>query len=111
MKNLRDIFERLRTKASSTHDVDLRSTWPIILQRWTKVEKELQDWQNYLDSNLPGTFGKLAKWLIEAEQRLSQALLPTAPSNQMFQIAQKALSDHQVCSKIFIIILQLNVNL
>lgn len=106
MKNLRDIFERLRTKASSTHDVDLKSTWPIILQRWTKVEKELQDWQNYLDRNLPGGFGKLAMWLIEAEQRLSQPLLPTASSNQMLEIAQKAHSDHQVCN-LNLIILQL----
>lgn len=97
MRNLRDTFERLRMKAnSSSYDVDLKSLWPNILQRWTKVEKELQDWQKCLDSNLPGAFGKLAKWLLEAENRLGQPMLPTAQSNKMLQLAKKAFSDHMV---------------
>lgn len=98
MKNLRETFERLRTKAnSSAYDVDLRSAWPSVLQRWTKIEKDLQDWQYALDSNLPGAFGKFTKWLIEAEQRLAQPLLPTAQSTEMLETARKALNDHLVC--------------
>lgn len=96
MKNLRDTFERLRTKANSAFDVDLRTAWPSILQRWIKVEKELQDWQNYLDSCLPGAFGKLAKWLMEAEKRITLPLLPAAEKKEMLNVSKRALNDHLV---------------
>ncbi|KFM65657.1 Nesprin-1, partial [Stegodyphus mimosarum] len=96
MKNYRDIYERLRSKAnSSVHDVDLRAAWPSILQRWAKVEKALEDWQLYLDTSVCGNLGQLIKWLIDAEKRLTLPLLPQSQTSNMLQVVNKTIEEHQ----------------
>ncbi|XP_054713817.1 LOW QUALITY PROTEIN: muscle-specific protein 300 kDa-like [Uloborus diversus] len=94
MKNYRDIYERLRSKASSSYDADLKAAWPIVLQRWAKVEKELIDWQRYLDGSLTGVFEQLSRWLTEAETKVSSPLLPVMDSSNMLATVKRALDDH-----------------
>lgn len=97
MKAYREIYERLRSKVSSNcQDADLRAAWPSLLQRWARVAKELQDWQQYLDNCLPGALGQLSKWVIEAERRLALPILPNSQNPNMLQVVQHELNEHQV---------------
>lgn len=71
------------------------SAWEEINHLWNQHQYQLNYWLWWLDSNLPGDFGTVGKWLAEAEKLLYLDQLPTAMNEETAAIISKKLEEHK----------------
>lgn len=70
-------------------------SWQEINQLWNQHQFQLQYWLWMLDSNLPGDFGVVGKWLTEAEKLLYHDDVPTEMNEETAAIISKKLEEHK----------------
>lgn len=70
-------------------------SWQEINQLWNQHQFQLQYWLWMLDSNLPGDFGAVGKWLADAEKLLYHDELPTEMNEETAAIISKKLEEHK----------------
>lgn len=69
--------------------------WDEINELWQKHQIQLLYWLWTLDSNLPGEFGVVGKWLAEAEKLLYNDEIPSAMNEETASIISRKLEEHK----------------
>lgn len=90
-------FNKLKNLLSTHHNIAAltQSSWEDINKLWNQHQFQLQYWLWWLDSNLPGDFGVVGKWLADAEKLLYHDEIPTAMNEETAAIISKKLEEHK----------------
>lgn len=72
-----------------------QSAWDEINKLWNQHQYQLQFWLWMLDSNLPGEFSVVGKWLAEAEKLLYYDDIPTQMNEETAAIISRKLEEHK----------------
>ncbi|XP_037820489.1 nesprin-1-like, partial [Lucilia sericata] len=73
-----------------------RSNWEDINVLWQRVQYQMNYWLWLLDSELPGEFGEVGKWLAEAEKILMDNDIPTAMNEETAAVISRKLEEHKL---------------
>lgn len=73
-----------------------RSNWEDINALWQRVQYQMMYWLWLLDSELPGEFGEVGKWLAEAEKILMDNDIPTAMNEETAAVISRKLEEHKL---------------
>jgi len=60
------------------------------------LDLQLKEWQWSLDANLPEPFGKIGRWLAQAEKLLSQNDVPVVMDDEAARKLNHAIEAHKV---------------
>lgn len=91
------LYSKLKNLVAAQHSVVALTpaSWQEINQLWNQHQFQLQYWLWMLDSNLPGDFGAVGKWLAEAEKLLYHDEVPTEMNEETAAIISKKLEEHK----------------
>lgn len=73
-----------------------RANWEDINMLWQRVQYQMNYWLWLLDSELPGEFGEVGKWLAEAEKILMDNDIPTAMNEETAAVISRKLEEHKL---------------
>lgn len=91
------LYNKLKNLVSTQQSVVALTpaAWDEINKLWNQHQFQLQYWLWQLDSNLPGDFGVVGKWLAEAEKLLHHDDIPTVMNEETAAIISKKLEEHK----------------
>ena len=72
-----------------------RGSWDELNGLWHTLERQLLYWLWLLDSNLPGDFGVVGKWLAAGEKLIFDDDIPTAMNEETASIISRKLEEHK----------------
>lgn len=92
-----NFYNKLKNLVSTHHNISTltQSSWDDINKLWNQHQFQLQYWLWLLDSNLPGEFGVVGKWLADAEKLLYHDEIPTVMNEETAAIISKKLEEHK----------------
>ncbi|XP_031632357.1 nesprin-1 isoform X5 [Contarinia nasturtii] len=92
-----NLFNKLKNLVTTHHNIAAltQASWENINKLWNQHEFQLQYWLWLLDSNLPGDFALVGKWLAEAEKLLFYDEIPTTMNEETAAIISKKLEEHK----------------
>lgn len=90
-------YNKLKNLITTQHNIVglTQSAWDEINKLWTLHQYQLQFWLWTLDSQLPGDFSVVGKWLAEAEKLLYYDDIPTQMNEQTAAIISRKLEEHK----------------
>lgn len=91
------LYNKLKNLVATQHSVVALTpaSWEEINRLWNQHQLQLRYWLWQLDSNLPGDFGVVGKWLAEAEKLLNNDDIPTVMNEETAAIISKKLEEHK----------------
>lgn len=91
------LFNKLKNLVTTHHNITAltQASWEDINKLWNQHQFQLQYWLWLLDSNLPGDFGAIGKWLADAEKLLYHDDIPTSMNEETAAIISKKLEEHK----------------
>lgn len=92
-----NLFNKLKNLVSTHHNISTlnQSSWEDMNMMWNQHQFQLKYWLWLLDSNLLGDFGKVGKWLADAEKLLYYDEIPTIMNEETAAIISKKLEEHK----------------
>lgn len=72
-----------------------QASWEDINSLWNQHQFQLRYWLWLLDSNLPGDFGVVGKWVADAEKMLYHDDIPATMNEETAAIISKKLEEHK----------------
>lgn len=90
-------YNKLKNLITTQHNIVglTQSAWDEINKLWNLHQYQLQFWLWTLDSQLPGDFSVVGKWLAEAEKLLYYDDIPTQMNEQTAAIISRKLEEHK----------------
>jgi len=73
-----------------------RQSWEEINELWQRLQYQMMYWLWLLDSELPGDFGTVGKWLAEAEKLLMDNDIPNAMNEETAAVISRKLEEHKL---------------
>ncbi|XP_070139488.1 muscle-specific protein 300 kDa isoform X14 [Drosophila kikkawai] len=73
-----------------------RQSWDEINELWQRLQYQMMYWLWLLDSELPGDFGTVGKWLAEAEKLLMDNEIPNAMNEETAAVISRKLEEHKL---------------
>ncbi|CAD6999864.1 unnamed protein product [Ceratitis capitata] len=73
-----------------------RPVWEDINALWQRLQYQMNYWLWLLDSELPGEFGVVGKWLAEAEKLLMDNEIPNAMNEETASVISRKLEEHKL---------------
>jgi len=73
-----------------------RQSWDEINELWQRLQYQMMYWLWLLDSELPGDFGTVGKWLAEAEKLLMDNDIPNAMNEETAAVISRKLEEHKL---------------
>lgn len=91
------LYNKLKNLVSTNHNIAAltQTSWEDINKLWDQHQFQLQYWLWLLDSNLPGDFGVVGKWVADAEKLLYHDEIPTVMNEETAAIISKKLEEHK----------------
>ncbi len=90
-------YNKLKTLVESMTMIGItEEAWLQLTSLWLKLESQLKEWQWSLDANLPEPFGKIGRWLAQAEKLLSTNDVPTVMDDEAARTLNNAIESHKV---------------
>lgn len=91
------LFNKLKNLVTTHHNITAltQALWEDINKLWNQHQFQLQYWLWLLDSNLPGDFGVVGKWLADAEKLLYHDHIPTSMNEETAAMISKKLEEHK----------------
>lgn len=73
-----------------------RQSWEQINELWNHLQYQMNYWLWLLDSELPGEFGTVGKWLAEAEKLIMDKDIPTVMNEETAAVISRKLEEHKL---------------
>lgn len=91
------LYNKLKNLVSTQHNIIglTQSSWEEIDKLWNQHQYQLRFWLWMLDSNLPGDFAVVGKWLAEAEKLLYHDEIPAVLNEEAAGIISRKLEEHK----------------
>lgn len=91
------LYNKLKNLVSTQHNIIglTKSSWEEMDKLWNQHQYQLRYWLWLLDSNLPGDFAVVGKWLAEAEKLLYHDEIPSSMNEESAAIISRKLEEHK----------------
>lgn len=91
-----ELFNKLKNLVSTHHNIStLTQSWEDMNTMWNQHQFQLKYWLWLLNSDLPGDFSAVGKWLADAEKLLDHDEIPTVMNEETAAIISKKLEEHK----------------
>lgn len=91
------LYNKLKNLVNTHHNIAAltQASWEEIEKLWSQHQYQLQYWLWLLDSQLPGDFGVVGKWVADAETLLYHDDIPTVMNEETAAVISKKLEEHK----------------
>lgn len=69
----------------------------VMIERWTKVSGDYEEWRKQLENDMPGELGRIGAWLNRAEELLKRGEVePLESQDATWSQMKRRLEEHKV---------------